>query len=258
MQSAQDSDTLSTASMTKGGHTSFDLLGLPAEIRNRIYSFVFAEEAEPGALSNKRCCHHYLESGDQHPLQVPPRNPSVLSRDIASFSIPHITQASRQLRRETIPIFFQESAFVAYVCSNLRDRRNARRGLPLQQRRDLKGVLYIHADLRTTICSFDRAALIRDITFNVGIKASEDVMCWSSSRTAVHIRVQFLGTKGGVKVTSQDGGMTMRSYDREDVEFAVERVRKAAEDMGTKARFKGFTIWAVELLAKELRFKCKY
>jgi hypothetical protein len=248
--------------MTNGESMPFDLLGLPAEIRNRIYSFVFAQEAEQGALSNKRCQHFYQGTRRQHtllqhPLRVRTRRPSVPSRDVASFSIPHIAQASRQLRSETIPIFFQESAFVAYVCSNLRDRCNIRHRLPLEQRHDQKGVLYIHADLRKTIRSFASAALIRDITFNVGTRAYEDVVCWSSSRIAFHIRVQFLGTKGGVKVTSQDAWLAVRRFDKEDVDFAVEKVRKAAEGMGKKARFKGFTIRAVELLAKELRFKCE-
>jgi hypothetical protein len=222
------------------------LLDLPPEIRNRIYTFAFAANAKPSALSSST-----YSTGSRFSTQI---------RDLASFSLPPLTQVSRQLRLESLPVFFNISRFDVYIDSNFTDRAMARVGLPFHtsvNQRKHTGVLGMKRHLKHRLHSFKSSALFRDVTFNVrttGIWTKDERDIYS---TSVFVRVRFNGSTG-VQINSWEGEDIVQSawglFGQEDVDATVKEVRVAAEGMEKRDHFKGFTIRDLELLANAFRF----
>jgi hypothetical protein len=223
------------------------LLDLPPEIRNRIYAFAFAAKVKTRALTT------HAHNGGRKSTQI---------RDLASFSLPPLTQASPQLRSESLPIFFNQSRFDVLVDSNFTDRAEARIGLPLPtsvNQRKHTGVLGMNSHLKRRLRSFKSSVLFRDVTFDVRRTGEWSKKEWLTISTSVYVRVQFSGS-AGVQVSSWEGGDKAQSwwgsdeYDQEDLDITVQEVRIAAEGMGRRDHFKGFTIRDLELLANAFRF----
>ncbi|SMR51641.1 unnamed protein product [Zymoseptoria tritici ST99CH_3D1] len=247
-----------TLSKEKKGSSdqTFRLMDLPPEVRTRIYSLAFIANIKHGdgidhhAHDCNTACYWaaYHRRNERKTKMFEQK-----TKNITAFRLPALTQVSRQLRVETLPVFFGETNFEIYLYSNFEDRARARRGdslrTPPAQLKKI-GILGMRAEVKTRLRSFKSAALFQDVTFKV---ASRD-----AGRTLVYVRIECLG-RIGLQISSWDGpgmwSLGPNYFGREGVDATVEALKHAAEGIAKKALFRGFTLRDVEEMARTFRFK---
>jgi hypothetical protein len=218
----------------------FRIMDLPQEVRNIIFTFAFATKTV-------RVCHD-----EDHE-----------SRQLSCFKVPPLAQVSRQIRADSLPIFFSTSKFDVYVNSNLADRVAARNGEHVARTpygRKQLGRLVMQRRLMKRLYNFRSVAIFRDVTFNVRPFEHCHHSVWERSLdVVVYVRVQFLGA-AGVKVTLCRGRNVefyrrYPGFEMKDTDDMFREVRAAAETIAKSNGFKGFKIHHLEDLARLFRFK---
>ncbi|SMQ49714.1 unnamed protein product [Zymoseptoria tritici ST99CH_3D7] len=250
--------TVTVSKENKGSSDqTFRLMDLPPEVRTHIYSLAFIANIkhvngiDHGAHDCNTKCYWTYWSRTRSEREI--KMFEQKTKSLTAFRLHPLTQVSRQLRVETLPVFFGETNFEICLYSNFEDRARARRGdslrTPPAQLKKI-GILGMRAEVKTRLRSFKSAALFQDVTFKV---ASRD-----AGRTLVYVRIECLG-RIGLQISSWDGpgmwSLGPNYFGREGVDATVEALKHAAEGIAKKALFRGFTLRDVEEMARTFRFK---
>ncbi|SMR50698.1 unnamed protein product [Zymoseptoria tritici ST99CH_1E4] len=244
-------------------------MDLPPEVRTRIHSLAFLANINkrPYIKHDDGLDHHAHDCttacyeayiGEYH-CERSERQIEMFeqkTKNLTAFRLHPLTQVSRQLRMESLPLFLGESNFEIYLVSNFVDRARTRRGdsvtTPPAQLKKI-GVLCMRAELKTRLRSFKSAALFQDVTFNAA--ASDWPVAHDSMHTVVYVRIKCLG-RIGIRISSWDGpDMWKYAFRRAGVDATVEALRHVAEGIGKRADFRGFTLKDLEDIARTFRFK---
>ncbi|KJX94612.1 hypothetical protein TI39_contig4173g00042 [Zymoseptoria brevis] len=234
--------TVTVSKENKGSSDqTFRLMDLPPEVRSRIYSLAFIANIKHGdgidhhAHDCNTACYWaaYHRRNERKTKMFEQK-----TKNLVAFRLHPLTQVSRQLRVETLPIFFGETNFEIYLDSNFEDRARARRGDRLRTlTAQLKkiGVLGMSAGPKTRLRSFKSAALFQDVTF------SASPYPYYKQRTLVYVNVRFLG-RIGVQISSWDRKDMWTfghafAFEREDVDATVQALNDV-EVMARCFRFK--------------------
>ncbi|GIZ42398.1 hypothetical protein CKM354_000567100 [Cercospora kikuchii] len=198
---------------------SFRFLDLPAEILNRIYSYYFA-------------------TSDTQPQY-----------NLVNYRDPPITLACKQLRRESLPIFFSECTFLLTVGANyFEPERKAEAGrlcLPNRVSKRLvalgdKNVLFRNLHIRATMLCF-ASTMRRELAFP---KYMERYLI-ASITLQTHPKLKF-GVKRGMGYPKVGLSGVLDRY-AEQIESTLEAAKSTAFELRGREGFKGFAL--VDLVA---------
>ncbi|CAK3751635.1 Hypothetical predicted protein [Lecanosticta acicola] len=216
---------------------------LPAELRNRVYAFALVD----GKV-----------------------NPS-----ISKFVLPPVTRASKQLRTESLPLFFSENSFQITVFSNFVQRKETRDffatqasgvhgPIPSQAKGPMgrAGRLNIKAPVKKIISKAGNSALFREVTFHV-ISTDQFTAAQKSDRpvpySTAHLSLSVDG-RSGVLASWESGALHpdkrwFAAYAKQDVDEALDGAIKVAYDIAERAEFRGFSLRDLERIGNAFRFQ---
>lgn len=218
----------------------FRFLDLPAELRSGIYAFAFENEREDRIK-------------------------------ISRFKQPPITQTSRLLRKEALPLFYSNSPFEILAFSNFEDRYIFRnRGDPNsifyqddQKSRIVKasGVLGVKQQVKASIRTAGADAVFRDVSIRVveadpaHINAKNIAAKSWDGVTMSCISMEHLQGQNSVTVTNGLQYPPVSTfYNRGDVDEAIQGATDEAKSLASQSGFKGFTLKDLEKIVGKLRY----
>ncbi|KXT08398.1 hypothetical protein AC579_7310 [Pseudocercospora musae] len=207
---------------------SFCFIDLPAELRNRVYAFAFQNEKRFGE-----------------------------QRSLALLATPAVTRVSKQIRQETLPLFFATTSFRLDVASYLAPNPGGRTGhYTSRARYQNSGKLHIKQEVKKAIrCAGDKA-LIRNIEFYVC-----NARDWRARDRIRGIDPSFVVFTAKIKVEKGnlmlDVSLNSSSGDQsgmsDSVAAAMADMKAAIENASTKQDFQGFSLQDLEQIVKILR-----
>ncbi|KAF2169251.1 hypothetical protein M409DRAFT_20474 [Zasmidium cellare ATCC 36951] len=212
--------------------SAFRLMDLPPEIRNRIFSY-----ALPGKGNN------------------------TLNRNVANFRFPALSRVSREVRRQTLPIFFAEFDFVFNVGTNVTSLSDDNQEVACHETK-LAGTLGFLPQVQRFITDAGQAAVFRKVTVYVQ-KASfteytrytpDQTRCFTLFRLTLdvkygHVRIEVLeGTEHprNIKRKLEEGEL-------EAVDKMIESVAARLAEIESRKDFKGLTLKDLRQIAKGFR-----
>ncbi|KAF2169308.1 hypothetical protein M409DRAFT_20534 [Zasmidium cellare ATCC 36951] len=247
MDAPRDDTAANGHSADANDHHHFRFLDLPAELRNRIYSYATARK----------------------------------SGDLGGFRIPGIAQVSKQIRKELLPILFAENIFLCQVSSDLLTPHYRRHGNPCrdyQRTRGFAGKLDFQGVVSVLLQSADgESALFRNITFQVYEAHVHDTHVHDGVHlTQWHQHQHFYGffdlhlAVAGKKLDISVEETPLHPRHRcdenlpllrrttliqvEDIDEAVDRAIQVARGIEGRDGFKGFTLKDLKEVAWGFRF----
>ncbi|PIB02976.1 hypothetical protein CB0940_11667 [Cercospora beticola] len=201
---------------------SFRFLDLPAEIRNRIYSYYFA-------------------ASDTKPQY-----------NLVNYRDPPITLACKQLRRESLPIFFSECTFLLTIGANyFEPERKAEAGrLCLLNRVSSRlialgdnNVLFRNLHIRVTMLCF-ASTMRRELVYPKYMERY--LIAWITLQT--HPKLKF-GVKRGMGYPKVGLSGVLDRY-AEQIESTLEAAKSAALELRGREGFKGFSLVDLATIAQ--------
>ncbi|KAF7197818.1 hypothetical protein HII31_00907 [Pseudocercospora fuligena] len=208
---------------------AFRFMDLPAELRNRIYAFTFQNEKNFGE-----------------------------QRSLALLATPAITRVSKQIRQETLPLFFATTSFRLDVCSYFTPNHDVRLRWPYTSAAQISnsGTLHIKQEVKKAIRYAGDKALIRNIEFYV-CHARD----WRASDRMRGINPSFVVFTAKIKVERGnlmvDVGLSSDLRDRSGVSDSITAVmgdmKATIEKASNKEDFEGFSLRDLEQIVKTLR-----
>jgi len=214
----------------------FRFMKLPPELRNSIYSYAVQSE---GACS------------------------------LATFQDPAITAVPRQIRNESLPVFFADSVFKTIVDANPPERASVRnnrhRRLEVCQHRAWSGTMGIKRNVMRHIRESGGRATFRHVDFVVCNAAHvrdrrhmkrprEDAVRMKVCRLSLsYVERKLYVAVSGRKVPGWRR-YSPKNYEIADVDAAVEDVVAIARQIVERDDSIGFTVQDVQRTAKGFRF----
>ncbi|KAK4503640.1 hypothetical protein PRZ48_004555 [Zasmidium cellare] len=222
------------------GSTSH-FLRLPAELRNVVYSLIFATTSKP---------------------------------EISSFRPPAITQVSKQLRDESLPLFFAETVFRMPVGGNFESTHVER----IRRRDRFLGFLLLrpffhpsqpnHMAMAGVIVArpwpkgtHSKVALFRNVELEVYdteamVKGPDGVVDNGSSEIYLVLRLKVKAW-GAMELSVEKGkAYPIRHAERsQDVEGTVEKATGIAREIAAAKKFKGFKMKDLQRIATAFRLE---
>lgn len=201
---------------------SFRFLDLPAEIRNRVYSYYFA-------------------TSDTKPQY-----------NLVNYRDPPITLACKQLRRESLPIFFSECTFLLTIGANYfePERKSEAGRLCLLNRVSSRlialgdnNVLFRHLHIRVTMLCF-ASTMRRELAFPKYM--GRYLIASISVQTHPKLRFGVKREMGYPKV-GQSGVLDRYA---EQIESTLEAAKSATVKLRGREGFKGFSLVDVVAIAQ--------
>lgn len=223
----------------------FRLEDLPAEMRNKIYSFAAMNEQKTERVN------------------------------LADHALPTITRASQQLRRESISVFYAATPFVIGINTNLHDRYRARkiaagevlgwrmvnntRHSGAEAKRSGRLLMKQHARKKTQ--RVKNQARFQDVMFKIFWSRRNAHINVDSERfiTSIWIKV----SNGNVDVDTKTGDghpdntdkywAAYSGFVKEDVDFVLGEAKKVIDAAKDRKEFNGFSMGELEKIARVFR-----
>ncbi|EME82665.1 uncharacterized protein MYCFIDRAFT_196169 [Pseudocercospora fijiensis CIRAD86] len=210
---------------------SFRFLDLPPELRNRVYAFAFQNMKNFGKRQN-----------------------------LALVALPTITRVSRQIRQETLPLFFATTHFRLVVASDFNNRFDPDAEYKSTIEIQNAGTTHIKQKVKKTLRLAGNKALIRNINLVVC-----DARDWRRSGqgqgnwggydglfTAFSAEIR-LGQ--GNLVVNMSRGMGARDWAElsDTIDDVMADTKAAIENVAGKENFQGFSLRDLEQIVKTLR-----
>ncbi|KXT03016.1 hypothetical protein AC578_683 [Pseudocercospora eumusae] len=221
------SATREAAAMSK----SFRLMGLPPELRNRIYAFAFQNEKKFG----KR-------------------------RSLALVATPNITRVSKKVREETLPLFFATTSFRLSLASDFYNRYRPDAEYKSKREIQRSGTLHIKQEVKKTLGFAGNKILIGNIDFvvcNAADWRSYDRDWGMQSDIAVFsARVRL--DQGNVVVGMSYGEAANNRPELSDaIDEVMDDMKAVIEKFSGRKNFQGFSMRDLEQIVKTLRHQQK-
>lgn len=221
----------SAARETAAKSKSFRLMDLPPELRNRIYSFAFQNEKKFG----KR-------------------------RTLALVAIPNVTRICKQIRQETLPLYFATTSFRLSVASDFNNRYEPDAVYKSKAEIQNAGTLHIKKEVKQALRFAGKQALVRNIDIIVcnarDWRLSDRSGGYYEEFAAFSAKIRL--EQGNLVVTMSRGKSFSDQPKLSDTIAAVMVEMKAAiEKASGKEDFQGFSLRDLEQIVKTLRHQQK-
>ncbi|USW53760.1 hypothetical protein Slin15195_G070790 [Septoria linicola] len=227
-----------TVLRANGEWTAFRLLGLPAELRNRVY-------------------REYIQDFTANTVGVTRLTYTVL---------PDLCDVSRQFRKEVRPLWFSETSFSVCAGANVWAQRNSTTSLNRHQNSRDSGVLVLSKRSRTILDNAGDDALMRKVRFVVfegydmlnlwmaerRLPPSKNPQSWPSHER----RIGTLSMEAQVGAQSQYTLERFARYHEDETRLTdatVDAARLTAIAISRCVNFKGFSIRDLQSIAAALR-----